>query len=71
MVAQLLNGAIVVHFSRLEHNVLVKPVEFEFFHHYTTMVPILQPFSRPFFVFFSKIPRLECNTTSDWLNHPV
>ena len=28
-----------------------------------------KPFSRKFFVFFSKICKLECNTTSDWLNH--
>ena len=27
-----------------------------------------KPFSRTSFVFFSKIFKLECNTTSDWLN---
>ena len=28
---------------------------------------IHQPFSRTFFVFFSKICKFECKTTSDWL----
>ena len=28
---------------------------------------IHQPVSRTFFVFFSKICKFECNTTSDWL----
>ena len=36
-----------------------------------TRVFIHQPFSRIFFVFFSKICKLECNTTSDWLNRMV
>ena len=31
-------------------------------------VRIHQPFSRMFFVFFSKICEVECNTTYDWLN---
>ena len=34
-------------------------------------VRIHQPFSRTLFVFFSKICKLECNTTSDWLNRVV
>ena len=34
-----------------------------------TRVCIHQPFSRTFFIFFSKICKLECNTTSDWQNH--
>ena len=32
---------------------------------------IHQPFSRTVFVFFSKICKFECNTTSDWLNRMV
>ena len=32
---------------------------------------IHQPFSRTFFVFFSKICKFNCNTTSDWLKHWV
>ena len=35
---------------------------------YGTGVRIQQP---TFFVFFYKICKLECNTTSDWLNHAV
>ena len=34
-------------------------------------VHIHQKFSKTFFVFFSKICKLECNTTSDWLNRMV
>ena len=34
-------------------------------------VCIYQQLSRTFFVFFSKICKLECNTTSDWLNRMV
>ena len=34
-------------------------------------VRIHQPFLRTFFFFFSKICKLKCNTTSDWLNHMV
>ena len=29
---------------------------------------IHQPIPRPFFVFFSRIYKFECNTTADWLN---
>ena len=36
-----------------------------------TRVRIQQPFSRKFLVFFSKVCKCECNTTSDWLNHTV
>ena len=32
---------------------------------------IRQPFSTTFFVSFSNICKLECNTTSDWLNRMV
>ena len=34
-------------------------------------VRIHVPFSRTFCVFFSEICKLECNTTSDWLNRMV
>ena len=34
-------------------------------------VRIHQPFSRTFFVFFSKICKFECDTASDWLNRMV
>ena len=34
-------------------------------------VRIHQTFLRTVFVFFAKICRLECNTTSDWLNRTV
>ena len=34
-------------------------------------VRLHHPFSRTFFVFFSKIFKFECNITSDWLNHTV
>ena len=34
-------------------------------------VRIHQPFSRTFFVCFSKICKFECNTTSDWINRTV
>ena len=39
--------------------------------HKRSSVCIHQPFSRTFFVFFSKVCKLECNTTSDWLNRMV
>ena len=32
---------------------------------------IHQPISQTFVVFFSKICKFECNTTSDWLNHMI
>ena len=38
---------------------------------YAFWVRIHQQFSRTFFVFFSKICKFECNTTSDWLNCTV
>ena len=31
-------------------------------------IHIHQPFSRTFFVFFSKICKFECDTTFDWIN---
>ena len=36
-----------------------------------TRVRIHQPFSRTFFVFFSKICKFEYKTTDDWLNRMV
>ena len=34
-------------------------------------VHIHQPFSKMFFVFFSKTCEFECNTSSDWLNRYI
>ena len=34
-------------------------------------VRVHQPFTRTFFVFFCKICKFECKTTSDWLNRMV